>query len=246
MRAGISTIDLNPASLIQMVRTMPAPADPVSEVTTDEPRVIPTEIDKQFTVAVLDLGVRATATTLMARRGMEVHLFPASTPFDDIMEASPDGIVFAGGPGDPSTLAHPIEMADKIIAEGIPFFGIGLGVQVFGLALGFPIERLKHGHYGLNQPVKDLSTGKVRITTHGHGYAIQAPAGVELATPYGVARVSHVHVNDHGVEGLELRHDGMLAGFGVQFHPESGAGTHDSAYLFDQFATMMSVGRRNA
>ena len=121
----------------------------------------------------------------------------------------------------------------------IPVFGICFGNQIFGRALGLSTYKLRFGHRGINQPVQDLTTGKVEVTAHNHGFAVQAPVGEEFDTPYGRARVSHVCLNDDVVEGLELI-DGSA--FSVQYHPEAAAGPHDSAYLFDRFADAVAHG----
>ena len=128
-----------------------------------------------------------------------------------------------------------------MLEEGIPYFGICFGNQLFGRALGFGTYKLTYGHRGINQPVMDRTTGKVEVTAHNHGFAVEAPLDRATATPYGEATVSHVCLNDDVVEGLELRApDGALKAFSVQYHPEAAAGPHDAAYLFDRFVDLMS------
>jgi carbamoyl-phosphate synthase small subunit len=157
-------------------------------------------------------------------------------------------LFFSNGPGDPAATTHQIELLRAVLADGIPYFGICFGNQLFGRALGFGTYKLKYGHRGINQPVMDRTTGKVEVTAHNHGFAVQWPDGVPIddsvPTPYGVATVSHVCLNDDVVEGLELRdEDGALKSFSVQYHPEAAAGPHDAAYLFDRFADLMGGAR---
>ena len=248
MRVGISTTDLDPVSLAAKVRAIPlmAGSDLAGEVTTTQPYVVPPVGEKKYTVAAVDLGIKSMTPHLMSEHGMEVHVLPETTTFAEIQALSPDGVFFSNGPGDPSTAVGPINLLREVLDAGIPYFGICFGNQIFGLALGFPTYKLKYGHRGINQPVKDLGTGIVEITAHNHGFAVDAPVGVEVTTPYGEARVSHIDLNDQVVEGLELRRDGELKAFSVQYHPEAAAGPHDAAYLFDRFATMMTQVRDHA
>ena len=241
MRVGISSVDLNPESLAEKVRETPAMAgaDLTGEVSTDRVHVIPAQGTKRFTVAVVDLGLKSMTPKLMSSRGMEVHIMPATASFEQITAIAPDGVFFSNGPGDPATADHPVALLRQLLQAGLPYFGICFGNQVFGRALGFDTYKLKYGHRGLNQPVMDLTTGIVEITAHNHGFAVEAPVGQDVETPYGVVRVSHVDLNDDVVEGLELRRDKKLVGFSVQYHPEAAAGPHDAAYLFDRFAAMM-------
>jgi carbamoyl-phosphate synthase small subunit len=218
-----------------------AGANLVGDVTTKEPYVVPAVGEKRFTVVDVDLGIKAMTPALMARRGIEVHVVPATVTMAEIAALKPDGVFFSNGPGDPATADAEVGLLRQVLAAGIPFFGICFGHQLFGRALGFGTYKLKYGHRGINQPVQDLTTGIVEITAHNHGFAVDAPVGEDVATPYGTARVSHIDLNDDVVEGLEL-HDatGRLVGFSVQYHPEAAAGPHDAAYLFDRFVDMMA------
>ena len=147
---------------------------------------------------------------------------------------------FSNGPGDPAATTQQIELLREVLADGMPYFGICFGNQLFGRALGFGTYKLKYGHRGINQPVIDRTTGKVEVTAHNHGFAVDAPLDRPTRTPYGEASVSHVCLNDDVVEGLELRsEDGRLAAFSVQYHPEAAAGPHDAASLFDRFCDLM-------
>lgn len=247
MRVGISTVELDPAKLLDKVLQTPSMAgsDLVADVTLAEPEVVPAVGNKQLTVAAIDLGIKDMTPTRMAERGIEVHVLPASVSLDELRELAPDGVLFSNGPGDPATADAPMELLQGVLDQGIPYFGICFGNQIFGRALGFGTYKLKYGHRGINQPVKDLRTGKVEITAQNHGFAVDAPLDRAQLTPWGHARVSHVCLNDDVVEGLELTDDdGNLLAFSVQYHPEAAAGPHDSAYLFDRFVDVMQRRKR--
>lgn len=248
MRVGISTVELDPAKLLDKVLQTPSMAgsDLVADVTLAEPEVVPAVGNKQLTVAAIDLGIKDMTPTRMAERGIEVHVLPASVSLDELRELAPDGVFFSNGPGDPATADAPMELLQGVLDQGIPYFGICFGNQIFGRALGFGTYKLKYGHRGINQPVKDLRTGKVEITAQNHGFAVDAPLDRAQLTPWGHARVSHVCLNDDVVEGLELTDDdGNLLAFSVQYHPEAAAGPHDSAYLFDRFVDVMQRRKRS-
>src|SRR5687767_6907579 len=147
----------------------------------------------------------------------------------------------SNGPGDPATADHVVGVLQEVLGRKIPYFGICLGNQIFGRALGRGTYKLVYGHRGINQPVMDRTTGKVEVTAHNHGFAVDAPLDQPTTTAYGVATVSHVCLNDDVVEGLELRdEEGRLKSFSVQYHPEAAAGPHDAAYLFDRFCELMA------
>ncbi|MFT3862212.1 glutamine-hydrolyzing carbamoyl-phosphate synthase small subunit [Micropruina sp.] len=242
MRVGISTVDLDPASLLAKVLDTPAMAgsDLVADVTVPRADVVPPVGDKRFTVAAVDLGIKDMTPTRMAQRGIEVHVLPASVTLDDLRAVNPDGVFFSNGPGDPATADGPMHLLQGVLDAGIPYFGICFGNQIFGRALGFGTYKLKYGHRGINQPVKDLRTGKVEITAQNHGFAVDAPLHAATPTRWGNAKVSHICLNDDVVEGLELTDDAdNLLAFSVQYHPEAAAGPHDSAYLFDRFVEVM-------
>jgi carbamoyl-phosphate synthase small subunit len=146
----------------------------------------------------------------------------------------PDGVFFSNGPGDPATAD--LTLLREVLNRRIPFFGICFGNQLLGRSLGFGTYKLKYGHRGINQPVMDRTTGKVEVTAHNHGFAVDAPIKHDSQTPYGRVRVSHVCLNDDVVEGLECLDQ---PAFSVQYHPEAAAGPHDAAYLFDRFCALM-------
>ncbi|WP_130874037.1 glutamine-hydrolyzing carbamoyl-phosphate synthase small subunit [[Pseudopropionibacterium] massiliense] len=245
MRVGISTRELNPDRL--RVRVLEQPlmtgADLCGEVSTPEARIVPATGERRFTVAALDLGIKGMTPAQMAGRGMEVHVLPASTGFEEIAALSPDGVFFSNGPGDPATADGPVAVLRQVLAAGIPYFGICFGNQLFGRALGFGTYKLKFGHRGINQPVLDRTTGKVEITSQNHGFAVDAPLDRVVDTEFGQASVSHIGLNDDVVEGLELHRDGKLVAFSVQYHPEAAAGPHDANHLFDRFADLMGRDR---
>jgi carbamoyl-phosphate synthase small subunit len=241
MRVGISTSETDPERLLERVQASArmSGASLAGEVTTDEPYVVPAVGEKRFTVAAIDLGIKANTPRMMAERGIEVHVLPVTSTIEDIKAVSPDGVFYSNGPGDPATAEQNIAVLREVLAADLPYFGICFGNQLFGRALGFGTYKLKYGHRGINQPVMDRTTGKVEVTAHNHGFAVDAPHDQVTSTPYGDATVSHVCLNDDVVEGLELRKDGKLRAFSVQYHPEAAAGPHDAAYLFDRFCDLM-------
>ena len=243
MRVGISTTETNADALLERVRNQPqmAGADLSADVTTREPYVVPAVGEKKFTVAAIDLGIKAMTPAQLAARGFEVHVLPATASLADIRALGADGVFFSNGPGDPSTATGPIALLRAVLDAGLPYFGICFGNQLFGRALGLGTYKLKFGHRGINQPVIDRTTGKVEVTAHNHGFAVDAPLDRATDTPYGEVTVSHVCLNDDVVEGLELRRDGRLVGFSVQYHPEAAAGPHDANYLFDRFVDVMKA-----
>jgi carbamoyl-phosphate synthase small subunit len=248
MRVGISSTETDPAALLERVLASGemAGAELASEVSTAEPYVVPAVGEKRLTVAALDLGIKSMTPHRMAERGIEVHVLPATATLEEIRAVGADGLFYSNGPGDPAATTHQVEVLQGALAEGLPYFGICFGNQLFGRALGLGTYKLKYGHRGINQPVLDRTTGKVEVTSHNHGFAVDAPLDRPIRTPYGVASVSHVCLNDDVVEGLELRDpdDGRLTAFSVQYHPEAAAGPHDAAYLFDRFVDLISERRR--
>ena len=242
MRVGVFSGDdarRSDAELLDVVRAAPpmTGADLAGEVSTPEAYVVPALGDKRFTVAAVDLGIKAMTPHRMAERGIEVHVLPATAGLDDILATGADGVFFSNGPGDPGAATHPVELLREVLDRRLPFFGICFGNQLLGRALGFGTYKLGYGHRGINQPVMDRTTGKVEVTAHNHGFAVDAPLDGPADTPFGRAEVSHVCLNDDVVEGLRLL-DGPA--FSVQYHPEAAAGPHDAQYLFDRFADLMA------
>jgi len=242
MRVGISSTESDPDALLDRVLASPQMrgADLTGDVTTGEPYLVPAIGARRQTVVAVDLGIKAMTPHRMAQRGMQVHVVPATTDLDGVLGLAPDGVFFSNGPGDPATADRAVALMRGVLAAEVPVFGICFGNQVFGRALGFDTYKLQFGHRGINQPVQDRTTGKVEVTAHNHGFAVDAPLDAPVETDLGTASVSHVCLNDDVVEGLELRGaSGSLRAFSVQYHPEAAAGPHDAAYLFDRFADMM-------
>jgi carbamoyl-phosphate synthase small subunit len=243
MRVGISTTETDPQALLTRVRESAemAGANLSGEVSTTQPYVVPAAGERRCTVAALDLGIKASTPRMLAERGVETHVLPATASLDDVLAVRPDGLFFSNGPGDPAATTGQIGLLREALSRSIPYFGICFGNQLFGRALGFDTYKLTYGHRGINQPVLDRTTGTVAVTAHNHGFAVRAPLDAATSTPYGDATVSHVCLNDGVVEGLELRDGaGRLRAFSVQYHPEAAAGPHDAAYLFDRFCDLMS------
>lgn len=253
MRGGIFSADallddkgreLPIADLVHQVLAAPPMAglDLAREVTTPESFVIEPEGTPVATVVAVDLGIKSMTPIRMAERGIRVHVVPASVSIDEILEIGPDGVFFSNGPGDPGAATHEVELLREVLDRKIPYFGICFGNQILGRALGYGTYKLNYGHRGINQPVLDRATGKVEVTAHNHGFAVDAPIDGESVAPhdggrYGRVVVSHIGLNDQVVEGLEALD---LPAFSVQYHPEAAAGPHDASYLFDRFIDLMT------
>jgi carbamoyl-phosphate synthase small subunit len=243
MRVGISTTESNLAALVGKVLAQPAMtgASLAGEVTTTESYVVPARRQRRFTVAALDLGIKSMTPRLMSERGMEVHVLPGTATLEGLLSVKPDGVFFSNGPGDPATADRAVELLREVLTRRIPYFGICFGNQVFARALGLATYKLTYGHRGLNQPVLDCLTGSVEVTAHNHGFAVawtgDARPYEPVPTPYGLAEVTHVCLNDDVIEGLRLVD---APAFGVQYHPEAAAGPHDATHLFDRFASLMA------
>ena len=214
-----------------------------ADVSTPEPYTIEAKGEKKFTVVALDLGIKGATPRAMAERGIQTHVVPYNSTFSEIMALNPDGVFLSNGPGDPATMTETVNLVRELLIEEIPIFGICFGHQILGRALGFETYKLQFGHRGINQPVIDKRNGRVEITSHNHGFAIQAPTDGQFTTVFGPGRVTHVCLNDGVVEGLELLERGA---FSVQYHPEAAAGPHDASYLFDQFVSIMEKFPRKA
>ena len=240
MRVGIfSGLDLTREEMVVEVRKAEAMSGAflVKDVSTPATYVVPAIGQKKFTIAALDLGIKAATPRSLAERGVEVHVMPYNSTFEQIMSIHPDGVFLSNGPGDPSTMTDVIEVVRELLLADVPIFGICFGHQILGRALGFETYKLQFGHRGINQPVMDKNTGKVEITAHNHGFAVKAPPDTEFSTVYGRGEVTHTCLNDGVVEGLALLDK---PAFSVQYHPEAAAGPHDASYLFDRFVDLMS------
>ncbi len=261
MRAGISAATTNPAELLARVLASPqmTGADLAAGVSTPEPYVVspPAGTPIRYRVAAVDLGIKAATPRSMAALGCEVHVLPARSTADDILGADPDGVFFSNGPGDPAAIGYAVEAMQGVLAARRPVFGICLGSQVLGRALGLDTYKLRFGHRGVNQPVQDLRTGRVQITSHNHGFAVALPGrsgpgewqpGTPASaapvrrfdTAYGPAEITHLNLNDGVVEGLRLT---AAPAFSVQYHPEAAPGPHDAAGLFAEFCALLEESR---
>jgi carbamoyl-phosphate synthase small subunit len=203
-------------------------------VSTTERYVVPAEGEKRFSVLAFDFGVKSHSLRLLAERGCEVTVIPATTPAAEIVATGADGLFISNGPGDPEAVGHALEAIRAVSEQNTPIFGICLGHQLIARAFGAKTFKLLYGHRGGNHPVRRLADGLVEITAQNHGFAVQ---GDEEGIP-GAAdlRVTHLNLNDGTVEGLEHR---SLPVFSVQYHPESAPGPHDSRYLFDRMIAEM-------
>ncbi len=215
-------------------------ADLVPEVTTPEAYIVAATGERRYRVTAVDLGIKSRTPARMAARGCEVTVVPATTPAAEILAGSPDGVFLSNGPGDPEAAEYAVDAARAVLDAGVPLFGICLGNQILGRALGFGTYKLGYGHRGINQPVQARATGKVAVTSHNHGFAVEAPLDGPVDTPYGRVEVSHVALNDGVVEGLRLLD---RPAFSVQYHPEAAAGPHDADALFDEFCQLMKGDR---
>jgi carbamoyl-phosphate synthase small subunit len=242
MRVGIASGRTDLEALLARVRSAPGMtgADLAGAVTTSAAYTARADGARRWRVAVLDLGIKTMTLRRLAQRGVEAVVLPARSTIDDVLAVQPDGVFFSNGPGDPAAADEPIRLLREVLDRRIPYFGICFGNQLFGRALGLSTYKLKYGHRGLNSPVLDRATGRVAVTSHNHGFAVDAPTTEEVPTPYGSVAVSQLCLNDGVVEGLRLVQQGDVRGFSVQYHPEAAAGPHDAGYLFDQFVDLMS------
>jgi carbamoyl-phosphate synthase small subunit len=206
------------------------------KVSTQQPYTISPDGPVRYRVSALDLGIKSRTPARMAARGIEVTVFPATATGDDLLATNPDGVFLSNGPGDPATTGYAVEAAQQVLRSETPLFGICFGNQILGRALGFGTYKLVYGHRGINQPVQDRATGGVAVTSHNHGFAVDAPLDGRATTPFGEVEVSHVALNDNVVEGLRLLD---LPAFSVQYHPEAAPGPHDADSLFDSFVSLM-------
>jgi carbamoyl-phosphate synthase small subunit len=206
--------------------------DLVAEVTTPRAYTVG-DVDAPFDVIAYDYGIKATILRRLQDAGCRVEVVPAGTPATDVLSREPDGVFLSNGPGDPAALGHLAAEVAALVGK-VPVFGICLGHQVMGHALGAATTKLPFGHHGANHPVRHEATGRVEITSQNHNYVVQAD------TVPGGADVTHVNLNDGTVEGLRVR--GAPA-FSVQHHPEAGPGPHDAAYLFGEFTELMTAHR---
>ncbi|HVE97099.1 MAG TPA: glutamine-hydrolyzing carbamoyl-phosphate synthase small subunit [Pseudonocardiaceae bacterium] len=253
MRAGVFSGDAL-AELAQLVaRVLASPsmvgADLVGEVTAAEPYIVPSAIvlaggaQRRFRVVALDLGIKSNTPRMLAARGIETHVLPATATLDQVLEREPDGVFLSNGPGDPATADHAVSLTRAVLAQRVPLFGICFGNQILGRALGRSTYKMRYGHRGLNVPVVEHATGRVAITSQNHGFAVVGEPGERFNSDFGSAVVSHFCPNDNTVEGLTALE---VPAFSVQYHPEAAAGPHDAAALFDRFCQLMARSSRHS
>jgi carbamoyl-phosphate synthase small subunit len=238
MRVGLSSVDIDVSRLLERVREQPpmAGANLAGEVTTPRPYTVPAEGPHRFTVAAIDLGIKRNTPRRLAARGVTTHVLPASSTVDEVVATGADAVFLSNGPGDPATADEAVALTRDLLRRQLPIFGICFGNQILGRALGFGTYKLKYGHRGINQPVLDRATGRVEVTAHNHGFAVDAPLEGRADTDFGAVEVSHVCLNDRVVEGVRCLD---ARAFAVQYHPEAAAGPHDADYLFDRFTALI-------
>ena len=247
LRGVIATGEgLDPKALVERANAVPKMegSDLVRDVTApkafDWPAEDPGEFGvvparqpkRRLKIAAYDFGMKWNILRRLSAHGCDVRVYPATTPASEVLDSKPDGIFLSNGPGDPAPLGYAIENARQLVAADVPVFGICLGNQILGLAMGGKTYKLKFGHRGANHPVKKLATGKVEITSQNHGFAVDPKS-----LPDDVA-VTHLNLYDGTVEGL--RHKSHPV-FCVQYHPEASPGPHDADYLFDDFIEMIEA-----
>jgi carbamoyl-phosphate synthase, small subunit len=251
MRGGIFSGEaaaLDPEEQLRIVREAPQMAgqnlSAEVSVTAAEVTRAPEGVERIGNLAVLDLGVKQATVDNLAARGFDVHVLPQSVTIEQIRAIEPVAVFYSNGPGDPAASDDHVQLLRAVLDDRLPFFGICFGNQLLGRALGFGTYKLPFGHRGINQPVLDKATGRVEITAHNHGFAVDAPVEGTVESPHGYGRVevSHVGLNDNVVEGLRALD---IPAFSVQYHPEAAAGPHDANYLFDRFRDLVVANLEN-
>ena len=232
MNAVISSVDLEDASLVKKAQAWPSMEglELASRVSCNEPYTF--KEGGRVRVAVYDFGVKTNILRTFAALGCNVKVFPGSTSLKHTLSWSPDGIFFSNGPGDPRAMPEAVHCVREAMSTGLPLFGICLGHQLMALAQKLEVFKMYVGHRGANQPVKNLETQKVEVTTQNHGFTVD-PESISDE----LAHVSHLNLNDQTVEGLRFK---KFQGFSVQYHPEASPGPHDSRYLFEEYLQMCS------
>jgi carbamoyl-phosphate synthase small subunit len=232
MKGVISTTDLDPASLVNKAKASQGLVglDLVTKVTCTEPYAWRNDPGTRFRVVAFDFGIKSNIIRSLVQRGCSVTVVPAHTTAEEIRAMNPDGILLSNGPGDPEPVTYAVNTIKRLIGA-YPLFGICLGQQLLGLALGGRTFKLKFGHRGANHPVKNLLTGRVEITTQNHGFCVDIASVKDPEI-----EITHINLNDQTLEGMRHR---TLPIFSVQYHPEASPGPHDSGYLFDEFIKMM-------
>ncbi len=246
MRAGVfsgEALTTDEQMLAAVRDSLPMAGRSLSEVvSTQEPYRMPAVGDSLGTLAVLDLGVKASTLRYLAEQGFDLVVLPQGSTLEEVLAHEPVAAFYSTGPGDPAASDAQVELLQGILRAGLPFFGICFGNQLLGRALGLGTYKLPFGHRGINQPVLDVATGRVEITSQNHGFAVEAPIGETIDSPAGLGRVevSHYSLNDHVVEGLRALD---VPAVSVQYHPESAAGPNDARHLFSRFRELVLAQR---
>ena len=273
MRAAISTVESDPGRLLERVLASPemTGADLARVVSTPEPYTVRPPGQARYRVVAVDLGIKASTPRNLAARGCEVMVVPATASAGQILASSPDGVFFSNGPGDPAAAGYAVDAMRGVLDAGVPVFGICLGSQILALALGLSTYKLRYGHRGVNQPVMDLATGRVYITSHNHGFAAALPGEAsgpgkrgpgKLGGPDRADQATWAHVPSQARQPFDTPYgpalvshvnlnDGVVEGlrllerpvFSVQYHPEAAPGPHDAADHFDHFCTLLERAR---
>lgn len=240
MNAIISSEELSDQELQERLDKVPSMdgLELASKVSTSDTYTFGNE-DAKYRVALLDIGVKRNIGRCLADRGCFVQVFPMNTSFAEMKEFRPDGFMLSNGPGDPAPLTGVIENVGKMVASGIPVFGICLGHQVLSISQGLMTEKMHNGHRGINHPIKNLLTGHCEVTSQNHGFVVTK----EAVEAHPDLEMTHVHLNDHTLAGIRLKSKPV---FSVQYHPEASPGPNDARYLFDQFIDNMQAHKLGA
>jgi carbamoyl-phosphate synthase small subunit len=239
MRSVISTVELDKSILLKKVLSTPEMENRelASIVTGKTNFEIKAEGDEQFHIVCYDFGVKTNSLRMFAKHGCRITVVPSNTSAKDVIKLKPDGIFLSNGPGDPASMTVVVDEIRELAGSGTPMFGICLGHQILGKAFGCSTFKLKFGHRGGNQPIKDIETGKIEITSHNHGFAIDADSLPDDVT------VTHININDNTVAGIKHR---SLPVFSVQYHPEASPGPHDAVHHFSRFIELIKRTRATA
>ena len=237
MRAAVSTDILDADALLAQVGDSPemAGADLATEASTATSYQVAADGDARFRVVAYDFGVKRNILRLLSAVGCDVTVVPAATAAAEVMALEPDGVFLSNGPGDPAAVTAGIAAISELLTNDVPVFGICLGHQLLARAVGASTYKMTFGHRGANQPVRNLTTGQVEITSHNHGFAVEADS-LGSHGPFGNVEQTHVNLNDGVNEGLRCTE---VPAFSVQYHPEAAPGPHDARYLFDDFVSLM-------
>lgn len=232
MKGIISTEDFDLKSLGEKMGQVPSMIgyDWVKEVTTKEKYIWPAEKELVFKIAAIDCGIKLNILRIFSKLNCEVHVFPANASVEAIKAIEPDGLFISNGPGDPAAVGYAIDTVRQLLGT-LPIFGICLGHQILGLALGGKTYKLKFGHHGANHPVKDLENDRIGITSQNHGFCVDFNSLNKEEV-----EVIHINLNDQTVEGLRHKKYPL---YSIQYHPEAAPGPHDARYLFKEFIKMM-------